>query len=55
MTSRPPVRPRPPQRPAPPPPPEQGFWARWWASPVNKARLLAPVVILILYFLFLRD
>ena len=55
MTSRPPVRPGPPQRRAPAPPPEQGLWARWWARPVNKARLLAPLAILIIYYLFLRD
>ena len=35
--------------------PDQGFWARWWARPVNKARVIAPIVVLLVYYLFLRD
>ena len=59
MSSRPPVRPRPSPRPSSPPPPEQGFWARWWtgwwARPLNRVRLIAPLAILLIYILFMRD
>jgi hypothetical protein len=53
MSSLPPRRPS--SRPPAPTPPEPGFWAQWWARPVNKARVIAPFVVLLLYFLFFRD
>ena len=53
MSARPPARP-PVRRPAPPEPEESAF-ARWWARPVNKARIIAPFLLLLFYFFFLRD
>lgn len=53
MATRPTQRPRQVGRPVHPSPP--GFWARWWASPVNKARLIAPLVLLLIYYFFFRD
>jgi hypothetical protein len=55
MTSRPPVRPSPPRPPQRSDDDAPGFWARWWARPVNKARVIAPFVIFLIYFLFFRD
>jgi hypothetical protein len=35
------------------PPPEQGFWARWWSRPFNRIRTFVSLGLLGLWFLYL--
>jgi len=34
------------------PPPEHGFWARWWSRPINRVRTLVPLGLLALLLLY---